>query len=204
MKISLRRGADFTLIALAALGLAVLFPLGVESSGARQGLAASPGAEATPEVRECGKEAGAVGENKLELTAKKGQSVQFKCATTYTLSPEDGASQNTYTKTYKVSGSGGCDTNTSINLTEVVSDGELTKSEGKVAKQGSAPVYTFLYNSPQTEKKILCYRCNPPTSGDGDTSLSPKAMALGSDAEGKTPCTVLITVPKDEATPVTT
>ncbi|PHJ20741.1 hypothetical protein CSUI_005423, partial [Cystoisospora suis] len=202
MKRSFGRGVDFTLIILVALGLAALFPLGVESERASDGSAASPG-EGVPE---CGKDpAGKVeGEQKLELTAKKGEPLEFKCATTYTLSPEDGADQDMYTKAYQVLDNRNC-SNAASELTAIVSGATLKKTTGK-PPAGNEPVYTFLYDSPQDAEKGLCYTCTSPTppSGDSEGAVSFSTLALGSDAPAKTPCTVRITVPKDETTPVTT
>ncbi|PHJ17943.1 hypothetical protein CSUI_008233 [Cystoisospora suis] len=200
MKPSFRCGVDFTLIALAALGLAVLFPLGVESDGP----VAPPGEGANAEIRECGKEEGAklTGEKKLELTAKKGQSLQFKCAASQTLAPAEGASGDNFPKAYKISKSGDCDTQAAVNLTELITDGKLTKSERQVENQGSEPVYTFLYTSAQDTQKDLCYMCNPSSVGDNGGPGRFKTLVSGPGAQ--TACTVLITVPRDEQTQATT
>lgn len=204
MRTSFGRGVAFILIALAALGLGVLFPPG--GIRAREAQAASPRG-ATPEIRECGKEGqgrNAGGDKKLELTATKGKALQFKCATNYTLGPAEGIEGDQYTKAYEITKGDACGDSPTV-LKSIVSDATLTKTEKGAPSGSDQPVYTFVYKSAQSAQKRLCYKCNPPPAKipeKQDVHKMTSDLAPGAGAQPT--CTVRITVRQDEPTHPTT
>lgn len=201
MRFDRRRNGTAALILVGAVGLAVSFPLHIEGHLARGkpgrhlDLSPSPGEEGgTPQVFLCGKDGIAREEVnvKSELRAEKGKPLKFKCAPTHTLGPAAELSrEGEFKKAYTTDGKGTCQ-DEEKSLDEIVAGATLTMSVAPKTVNVTDPVYTFQYNTDQSQEKHLCYRCNQP--------VADSLLALSSAAAPKTACTVRITVPKTEST----
>ncbi|CBZ49851.1 srs domain-containing protein [Neospora caninum Liverpool] len=146
--------------------------LGVASL-APQLIHCSASSNTTTEVQQCSGE-------KLELTGGAKVSLKFQCATGQTLKPTDD-------KVYEYTDT--CNTNKTHKLADLVPGSQLASSQAtaQAMRKGRASgddqqVYTLTLGDAPQEKQVFCYRCE--ANGDGGRQT------------GKTPCSVVVTVPQ--------
>lgn len=126
---------------------------------------------------------------KLDLTAVRGEALQFKCAPSMKLSPA-GSSDNNFDLVYQYSADAStknCSTTgKGTPLNTLVTGAQLTSAMATRDQvlPGPEPVYSFLYNTEPEGSKYLCYTCGAQVNKASRT------------LEGAAPdCTVYIEVP---------
>lgn len=192
-----RGGRGCALLLAGIVGLAAAFPIFVSGHMAAKVpyasmelLRSSGSDEGSAGPVECGKGQRDGDLKKLELTARRGDAIEFKCAASEVLNPSH-QHEGRFDKVFAYA-AGSCQTGKELPLEQQVTGATLTqKPKGKDPLDETAPVFAFQYSSEPDNEKHLCYTCNT-TAAAQDLSVSGQSTVS---------CTVHITVPgKDGST----